>query len=91
MGWEPFFFSTLIPRFESDAILRESATWTKLNFSTCGYPESYWPYVWTTEGLTSMTTTEQNDHTLIYGLPSTVVRAITNFDDPRQEWRRLFF
>lgn len=37
-----------------------------------------------------MTTTEQNDHTLIYGLPSTVVRAITNFDDPRQEWRRLF-
>ena len=33
---------------------------------------------------------DQADHALIYGLPATVVSRITNFNDPHQEWRRLF-
>jgi aquaporin Z len=37
-----------------------------------------------------MTNTDQADHALVYGLPSSVVRRITNFDNPRQEWRRVF-
>ncbi len=30
------------------------------------------------------------EHRWIYGFPSTVVARLTNFNDPRQEWRRLF-
>jgi aquaporin Z len=34
--------------------------------------------------------TDRADHAVIYGLPASVVSRITNFDNPRQEWRRLF-
>jgi len=37
-----------------------------------------------------MANTDQADHALVYGLPASVVSRITNFDNPRQEWRRLF-
>ena len=37
-----------------------------------------------------MANPDQNDHALVYGLPASVVSRITNFDNPSQEWRRLF-
>jgi hypothetical protein len=29
-------------------------------------------------------------HNVVLGLPDALVRRLTNFDDPHQEWRRLF-
>ena len=37
-----------------------------------------------------MVTSGQAEHSLVFGLPPSVVRRVTDFDDPRQEWRRLF-